>query len=155
MAGRIEARLRELHIELPRAAAPVAAYVPSVRTGKLLYVSGQITVWNGEKRFIGKVGAGITAEQGKQAARLCGLNLLAQVKAALDGDLDRVARVVKLDGFVNAVPEFAQQPAVINGASELMVEVFGEAGRHARSAVGVGSLPFNVAVEIDGVFEID
>lgn len=154
MSGKIDAKLKELGIELPQAAAPVAAYVPVAKTGSLLFVSGQITVWNGEKRFIGKVGAEISPEQAKQAARLSGLNIIAQVKAALDGDLDRVKRVVKLDGFVNAVPEFAQQPAVINGASELMAEVFGEAGKHARSAVGVASLPFNVAVEVDAVFEI-
>lgn len=154
MAGLIESRLRALGIELPQAAAPVAAYVPTVLAGGLLHVSGQITLWNGEKRHIGKLGAGIGVDEGKAAARLCGLNLLAQVKAALDGDLDRVVRVVKLVGFVNSAPDFTAQPAVVNGASELMVEVFGEAGRHARSAVGVAALPFDVAVEVEAIFAV-
>jgi enamine deaminase RidA (YjgF/YER057c/UK114 family) len=154
MAGTIDARLAELGIELPKAAAPVAAYVPAVLTGNTLVVSGQITVWNGERRFVGKVGSDLTVEEGKQAARLCALNLLAQAKAALGGDLDRVARVVRLGGFVNAVADFTEQPAVVNGASELMLEVFGDAGRHARSAVGVASLPFNVAVEVEATFEV-
>lgn len=154
MAGTIDARLAELGIELPKAAAPVAAYVPAVISGNTLTLSGQITAWNGERRFIGKVGAEFTTEQGKEAARLCGLNLLAQAKAALNGDLDRIVRVVRLGGFVNAVADFTEQPAVVNGASELMLEVFGDAGRHARSAVGVASLPFNVAVEVEATFEI-
>jgi len=154
MSGLIDARLRELGVELPKAAAPVAAYVPTVTAGGLLYVSGQIPVWNGERRHIGKLGAAISTEDGKAAARLCGLNLLAQARAALGDDLDRVARVVKLVGFVNSTPDFVEQPAVVNGASELMVEVFGDAGRHARSAVGVAALPFNVAVEVEAVFEL-
>lgn len=154
MAGLIDARLAELGIELPKAASPVAAYVAAVVTGNTLVLSGQITVWNGERRFVGKVGSDFTTEQGKEAARLCGLNLLAQAKAALNGDLDRIVRVVRLGGFVNAVPDFTEQPAVVNGASELMQEVFGDAGRHARSAVGVASLPFNVAVEVEATFEI-
>lgn len=154
MAGRIERRLTELGIELPQAAAAVAAYVPWTLSGKTLYVSGQITLWNGERRFLGKLGQDYTVEQGKEAARLCGLNLIAQVKAACGGDLDRVTRVLRLGGFVNCAPDFHDQPLVINGASELMMEVFGEAGKHARAAVGAPSLPGNVAVEVDGIFEL-
>lgn len=154
MAGRIEARLRDLGLELPQAAAPVAAYVPVVRTGNLLFTSGQITLWNGELRHVGKLGAGLTVEQGQEAARLCALNILAQAKAALDGDLDRVVRVVKLVGFVNSTPDFTDQPKVVNGASELMLAVFGDAGRHARSAVSAGSLPLGVAVEVEAIFEV-
>lgn len=154
MPGQIEQRLAELKIELPNAAAPLANYVPAVRTGNLLFVSGQICQWNGERRFTGKLGAEISLADGKQAARLCGLNLLAQTKRFLDGDLDRVVRVVRLGGFVNAVPGFTEQPQVVNGASDLMVEIFGDAGRHARAAVGVGSLPGGAAVEVDAVFEV-
>jgi len=154
MAGRIEKRLAELKIELPQASAPVANYVPAVRSGDLLFVAGQVCQWNGERRFIGKLGAEITLDQGKEAARLCGLNILAQVKKALGGDLDRVVRCVRMGGFVNAVPGFGDQPAVVNGASDLMVAVFDDAGRHARAAVGVGSLPGGVAVEVEAVFEV-
>lgn len=154
MAGRIEARLRDLGLELPQAAAPVAAYVPVVRTGNLLFTSGQITLWNGELRHVGKLGAGLAVEQGQEAARLCALNILAQAKAALDGDLDRVVHVVKLVGFVNSTPDFTDQPKVVNGASELMLAVFGDAGRHARSAVSAGSLPLGVAVEVEAIFEV-
>ncbi len=154
MPGRIEQRLAALKIELPNAAAPMANYVPAVRSGNLLFVSGQICQWNGERRFVGKLGAEISLAEGQQAARLCGLNLLAQTRRFLDGDLDRVVRVVRLGGFVNAVPAFAEQPQVVNGASDLMVEVFGDAGRHARAAVGVGSLPGGAAVEVDAVFEV-
>ncbi len=154
MPGRIDRRLAELKIELPNAAAPMANYVPAVRSGNLLFVSGQICQWNGERRFVGKLGAEISIEQGKEAARLSGLNLLAQTRRALDGDLDRVVRVVRLGGFVNAVPGFTEQPQVVNGASDLMVEVFGDAGRHARAAVGVGSLPGGAAVEVDAIFEV-
>ncbi len=123
-------------------------------SGNLLFLSGQVCQWNGERRFIGKVGGEISLEQGKEAAKLCGLNLLAQTKRALDGDLDRVVRVVRLGGFVNAVPGFGDQPQVVNGASDLMVAVFGDAGRHARTAVGVGSLPGGTAVEVDAVLEV-
>jgi len=154
MAGRIDRRLAELKIELPNAAAPMANYIPAVRSGNLLFVSGQICQWNGERRFIGKLGAEISLDHGRQAARLCALNLLAQAKRFLEGDLDRVVRVVRLGGFVNAVPSFTEQPQVVNGASDLMVEVFGDAGRHARAAVGVGSLPGGAAVEVDAVFEV-
>lgn len=154
MPGKIEQRLAELKLELPNPAAPIANYVPAVRSGNLLFLSGQICQWNGERRFVGKLGAEISPAQGKEAAKLCGLNLLAQAKRALDGDLDRVVRVVRLGGFVNAEPGFADQPQVVNGASDLMVEVFGDAGRHARTAVGVGSLPGGVAVEVDAVLEV-
>jgi enamine deaminase RidA (YjgF/YER057c/UK114 family) len=154
MPGRIDQRLAELKIELPNAAAPMANYVPAAHVGNLLFVSGQICQWNGERRYVGKLGAEISVADGKAAARLCGLNLLAQTKHFLDGDLDRVVRVVRLGGFVNAVPGFTEQPQVVNGASDLMVEVFGDAGRHARAAVGVGSLPGGAAVEVDAVFEV-
>ena len=150
MAGRIDKLLAEKKIELPRAAAPVANYVPVVMAGNLAFVSGQVTVWNGEFRFIGKLGKEFDIEQGQQAARICGLNVLAQLKAALDGDLDRVKRCVRLGVFVNSVDDFTDQPKVANGVSDLMVEVFGDAGKHARSNV----LPLNVAVEVEAVFEI-
>jgi enamine deaminase RidA (YjgF/YER057c/UK114 family) len=154
MTGRIEARLAELKIELPQATTPLANYVPSVRSGDLLFVSGQICQWNGERRFIGKLGREISLEQGQEAARLCALNILAVAKSALDGDLDRIIRCVRLGGFVNSVDDFTQQPQVVNGASNLMVEVFGDAGRHARAAVGVNVLPANVAVEVEAIFEV-
>jgi enamine deaminase RidA (YjgF/YER057c/UK114 family) len=153
MAARIDARLAELKIVLPKAGAPLANYVPFVRSGNLLFIAGQICQWEGERRFIGKLGGAITIEEGIAAARLCGLNILAQLKVALDGDLDRVARCVKLGGFVNSTTDFTDQPKIVNGCSDLMVEVFGDAGRHARTAVG-SVLPFDVAVEIDAVFEI-
>ena len=155
MAGHIEARLTELGIELPTAAAPVANYVPYVITGNLVFVSGQVPLAGGELQLPGRVGEDVSAEDGQNAARICALNLLAQVKAALDGDLDRVARVVRLGGFVNSAAGFTGQPQVINAASDLMVEVFGDKGRHARAAVGCPALPLGAAVEIDGIFEID
>jgi len=157
MAGRVDTRLTELGIELPTPATPAANYVPTVRTGNLVYVAGQVPVRNGEFLFRGKVGEGqdFSVEEGQEAARLVAVGILAQLKQACDGDLDRVRRVVKLNGFVNCAPGFELQPHVINGASNLMVEVFGESGRHARAAVGVAGLPFGVAVEIDGVFEVD
>lgn len=153
MAGKIEARLNQLKIELPKAASPVANYVPCVQAGNILFVSGQITMWNGERRFVGKVGKDVSPDQGRDAARLCGLNILAQVQAHL-GSLDRVKRVCQVHGFVNAVPEFTDHPKVINGASDLFVEVFGDAGKHARFAVGAGSLPSNVAVEVAAILEV-
>ena len=154
MAGRIEKLLADKKIELPKAAAPVANYVPVVQTGNLVFTAGQVTVWNGEFKFVGKLGKEYTVEQGQQAARLCGLNVIAQLKAALGGDLDRVKRCVRLGVFVNSTAEFTDQPKVANGVSDLMVEVFGDAGKHARSAVGVNVLPLNLAVEVDAVFEI-
>jgi len=153
MAGRIAARLEELGITLPEAAAPVANYVAFVRTGNLVHVSGQVAQDAGGP-IRGRLGEDLKTEAGAAAARRCGLSLIAQARAACDGDLDRVVRVVKLNGFVNSAPGFTDQPKVVNGASDLMVEVFGDAGRHARSAVGVAALPLGVAVEIDAVFEI-
>ena len=154
MPGRIEERLKQLGLELPRSAAPVANYVPFVRSGDLLFIAGQICQWNGERRFVGKLGREITVEQGQEAAKLCALNLLAHVKTALNGDLDRVLRCVRLGAFVNGTDDFTEQPQVANGASNLMVELLGDAGRHARAAVGVNALPGGVAVEIDAVFEV-
>lgn len=154
MAGAIDARLKELGIELPEAAAPAANYVPYVVSGNQVFIAGQVTIWNGELRFLGRLGESLGVEEGYQAARLCGLNILAQLKAACGGDLDRVARCVKLGGFVNSTPDFTDQPKVVNGASDLMVEVLGDKGRHARFAVGAPSLPLGVSVEVDAVFEI-
>ncbi len=153
MAGTIEQRLIDHDIELPEAATPVANYVPAVQSGSMLYISGQVPLWNGQRRHIGKLGSDCAVEDGQLAARLCALNIVSQAKAAL-GDLDRVARVVKLVGFVNSAPDFTDQPAVINGASDLMVEVFGDKGRHARSAVGVAALPLGVSVEVEAILEV-
>ncbi len=155
MAGKIDAKLKDLGIELPSPPAPVASYVPYVRTGNLVFVSGQVTLGPGGLEYVGIVGKDFTTAEGAAAARLCAINLIAQAKAALDGDLDRVKRVVKVTGFVNAVPGYAEHPEVINGASNLFGEVFGEAGRHARAAVGAGSLPRNVAVEVEAIFEVE
>lgn len=155
MAGKIDARLAELGITLPEVPAPAGSYVPYVIAGKLVVTAGQVTLEGGQFKFQGKLGREFSVEEGQAAARLCGLNLLAVVKAACGGDLDRVKRCVKLTGFVNSTPDFTDQPKVINGCSDLLVEVFGEAGRHARSAVSAGALPLGVAVEIEGVFEID
>ncbi len=154
MSGKTERRLAELGIVLPEAAAPAANYVPFVITGDLVFVSGQIPMRDGKFVYTGRLGDDLSLEDGQQAARLVGLNIIAQVKAACDGDLDRVRRCVKLGGFVNCTSDFHQHPQVINGASDLMVEVFGDAGRHARFALGSNALPFNVAVEIDAIFEI-
>lgn len=154
MAGKIDARLKELGIALPNLTAPAANYVPTVRTGTLLYVSGQIPMIDGKLAFQGKVGADMDWETAYQAARLCALNTLAHVRNELDGDLDRVVRCVKVLGFVNCTPEFGDAPKIINGASDLIVAVLEEKGRHARSAVGAGSLPFGVAAEIEAIFEI-
>jgi enamine deaminase RidA (YjgF/YER057c/UK114 family) len=154
MTGRTATKLRELGIELPRPAAPQGAYVPCVRAGSLLFISGQITAGADGLEYVGTVGREINLHEAKRAARMAAINVIAQAAQALDGDLDRVQRVVKVTGFVNAVPEFTQHPEVINGASELFVEVFGESGRHARAAVGASSLPRNVAVEVEAIFEI-
>ena len=146
------ARLAELGITLPIPAAPVAAYVPTVEAGGFLYVSGQVSFVDGEL-VKGRLGENVTLEEGVIAARGCGLMLLAQAQAAL-GSLDRIARVVKLGAFISSTPDFTDQPKVANGASELMVAVFGEAGKHSRSAVGVPVLPLGCAVEIDAVFAL-
>ena len=154
MPGKIDARLKELNIALPAPPAPVASYVPYVVTGNMVFISGQVTMGSDGLKYVGKVGADISLEDGKAAARLCAINVIAQVKAACGGDLDRVRRCVKVTVFVNAVPGFAQHPEVANGASDLFGEVFGEAGKHARAAVGAGSLPRNVACEVEAIFEI-
>ena len=154
MAGTVEKKLGELGVILPTPASPVANYVPYVRVGGLLFVSGQICIdANGKLVAKGKLGAGVTAEDGQKAARTCAINLLAQIKAAV-GDLDKIARVVRLGGFINSDPSFLDGPKVMNGASDLMVAVFGDKGRHARTTVGVAVLPADAAVEVEGVFEV-
>jgi enamine deaminase RidA (YjgF/YER057c/UK114 family) len=155
MSGQIDARLAELGIEVPEAAAPVANYVGYVVVGKMVYVSGQVTLKDGALQYQGKLGDSISLEDGQAAARLCGINIISQLKAACGGDLDRVKRVVRLGGFVNSTPDFTDQPKVINGASDLMVEVFGDKGRHCRAAVSAASLFLGVAVEIEATAEIE
>ncbi len=151
--SQIENQLAELGIVLPEPTAPVANYVPYVISGKLVFISGQVSI-GPDGLITGKLGRELDIEQGVMAAHACGVNLIAQLKAACSGDLDRVVRVVKLGGFVNCTDDFTGQPKVINGTSDLMVAVFGERGRHARAAVGAPSLPMDAAVEVDGVFEI-
>ncbi len=154
MPGTIDAKLSELGIELPTPAAPVANYVGFVRTGRILVVSGQLCFGpDGKLVAIGKLGAGVSIEDGTRAARACAIAVLAQVKAAL-GDLDKVMRVVRLGGFINSAPDFLDGPKVMNGASDLMVAVFGDKGRHARTTVGVAALPLGAAVEVEGIFEV-
>jgi enamine deaminase RidA (YjgF/YER057c/UK114 family) len=154
MAGAIEKKLADLGHTLPTPAAPVANYVGFVRTANLLTVSGQICFGpNGKLVAVGKLGAGVLIEDGQKAAQACAINLLAQLKAAL-GDLDKVVRVVRLGGFINSAPTFLDGPKVMNGASDLMVAVFGDKGRHARTTVGVASLPLDAAVEVEGLFEV-
>jgi enamine deaminase RidA (YjgF/YER057c/UK114 family) len=153
--GQIDKRLAELGITLPVPAKPVANYVGWVRTGNLVYTAGQVSLKDGKIEYQGKVGSDYSVEDAQKAARLCAINIIAQIKEACDGDLDRVRRIVKLVGFVNAVPEFIDHPKVVNGASDVMVEVFGDRGKHARSAVGSGSLPINVAVEVEAIAEVD
>ena len=149
----IETKLAELGVTLPDAPAPAANYVPFVVVGDLVHVSGQIAA-NADGFITGKLGADMTAEEGAAAAQTCAVSLLAQLKAACGGDIDRLVRVVKLVGFVNSTPDFGDQPKVINGASDFMVAALGDKGRHARSAVSAASLPFGVAVEIEGIFQI-
>lgn len=152
--SRINTKLAELGIVLPEPVAPVANYVPYVVTGNLVFISGQVSI--GPNGLItGKLGRDLNVDQGIQAAHACGVSLIAQLKAACGGELDRLRRVVKLGGFVNCLEDFYEHPKVVNGASDLMVAVFGDAGRHARAAVGGPSLPMNAAVEVDGVFEIN
>jgi enamine deaminase RidA (YjgF/YER057c/UK114 family) len=155
MAGAVEKRLVDLGIVLPTPAAPVANYVGFVRTGSLLVVSGQLCL-DGDGKLVakGKLGADVSVEDGQKAARACAINLLAQIKSAL-GDLDKVTRVVRLGGFINAVPSFLDGPKVMNGASDLMVTAFDEKGRHARSTIGVSVLPLDAAVEVEGMFEVN
>ena len=152
--SKIESRLKELNIQLPTPNAPVANYVPYVVSGILVFISGQVTMAPDGLKFVGKLGADMSIEDGKAAAKLCAVNLLAQLKAACGGDLDRVKHCVRLGVFVNATPDFTQHPEVGNGASDLIVAVLGDAGKHTRAATGAGSLPRGVAVEVDGVFEI-
>jgi len=153
MPSAIETRLAELGVTLPDAPAPAANYVPFVIAGDIVYVSGQIS--QTEAGLItGKLGAELTVEEGAAAARTCAISLLAQARAACGGDLDKLKRVVKLTGFVNSTPDFTDQPKVINGASDFLVDVLGDAGRHARSAVSAGALPLGVAVEIEGIFQL-
>ena len=149
----IETRLAELGVSLPDAPAPAANYVPFVQTGDIVYISGQISA-NSDGMIVGKLGADMSVEEGAAAAKTCAISLLAQLKAACGGDIDRLVRVVKLTGFVNSTAEFGDQPKVINGASDFLVEALGDAGKHARSAVSAASLPFGVAVEIEGIFQI-
>ena len=153
MTGRIESRLKELGIALPTPPVPVASYVPTAASGNLVFVSGQITSTAEGLKYVGVVGRDLSVEDGKAAARLCAVNVVAQVKAAC-GDLDRVKRCVKLTVFVNATLDFTQHPEVANGASDLLVEIFGEAGKHTRAALGAGSLPRGVACEVEALFEI-
>jgi enamine deaminase RidA (YjgF/YER057c/UK114 family) len=153
MPGTIDKKLEELGIVLPTPAAPLANYVGFVRSGRLLFVSGQLCLADGILVAKGKLGPQVTIEQGTAAARACAINLLAQVQAAL-GDLDKVVRVVRLGGFINSAPDFLDGPKVMNGASDLMVAVFGDKGRHARSTVGVAVLPADAAVEVEGTFEV-
>ena len=154
MSDTPESRLADLGLSLPEAPTPVANYVPYVISGKQVIISGQLPMHKGAPQHIGKIGQKMDANVGKAAAELCALNLLAQLKAACAGDLARVKRCVKLGIFVNSTDDFIDQPAVANGASDLMVAVFGEAGKHARAAVGVNTLPLGVAVEVEGVFEL-
>jgi enamine deaminase RidA (YjgF/YER057c/UK114 family) len=147
-----ESRLKSLGIELPAVPAPAANYVPSVRTGSLLFISGQVSIGAGEK-YVGKVGHDLTIEEGQKAARICAINLLANMKGAL-GSLDKVVRVVKLTGFVNCTPEFEDPHKVINGCSDLITDVLGARGKHARSAVGMATLPLGVAVEVEVIVEV-
>ena len=150
----VESRLKTLNIVLPTPPAPVASYVPYVVSGKNVYISGQVTLASDGLKYVGIIGKELSIEDGKAAARLCALNVIAQARAACGGDLERVKRIVKVTVFVNAVPGFTQHPEVANGASDLFVEVFGDAGRHARAAVGAGSLPRNVATEVEAILEI-
>lgn len=154
MGTALEQRLAALGHELPAAAAPAANYVPFTISGKLVMVSGQLPMRDGKVAYTGLLGDGVAVEEGQAAAALCGLNLLAQAKAACDGDLTKLARCLKLGGFVACTPDFTEHPKVINGASDLIAHAMGENGRHARFAVGVASLPFGVLVEIDAIFEL-
>ena len=154
MTGAIDARLAELGIEIPEAPLPAANYVPWVVTGNLVFIAGQVPFEGGKLSHVGKLGGAFSVEDGQDCARIVAINILAQLKAACGGDLDRVTRCVKLGGFVNSTPDFTDQPKVINGASDLIVSIFGDRGKHARFAVSAPSLPFDVAVEIDAVFEV-
>jgi enamine deaminase RidA (YjgF/YER057c/UK114 family) len=155
MSDAIESRLKELGITLPAAAAPAANYVPFTISGNLLFLSGQLPMEDGKVAVTGLIGREVNVEQGQRAAELCAINILAQAKAALSGDLGRIRRVVKLNGFIASTPDFTEQHLVMNGASNLIANVLGEAGKHARAAVGMAVLPLNAAVEIDAIIEIE
>ncbi|KEQ08020.1 MULTISPECIES: RidA family protein [Pseudorhizobium] len=155
MSEAIEARLKERGISLPAAAAPAANYVPFTISGNMLYLSGQLPMENGKVAVTGLVGRDVDVAGAQRAAELCAINILAQAKAALNGDLGRIRRILKLNGFVASVPEFTEQHLVINGASNLIADILGDAGKHARAAVGMAALPFNASVEIDAIIEID
>ncbi|TAH36559.1 MAG: RidA family protein [Alphaproteobacteria bacterium] len=150
----IEAKLKSLGVVLPQPAAPVASYVPFVVINDMVYISGQLPMQDGKIAFQGKVGKDFTVEQAAEAAKLCAINILAQIKTACRGDWGRIERCVKLTGFVNCIDGFADQPKVINGASNLMVDVLGDIGKHARAAVGVNALPLNAAVEVEAIFTL-
>ena len=154
MSDQIAARLKEMGISLPQAAAPAANYGPYVISGNVLHISGQLPLEDGKLAFTGHLGRNVDVPQGQRAAELCAINILAQASAALGGDLGRIKRVIKLNGFVASVPEFVEQHLVINGASNLIANVLGDAGKHARAAVGMAALPMNAAVEIDAIMEI-
>ncbi len=155
MSGTIESRLTDLGIVLPTPQQTrVAKILPTMIVDRLLYVSGMVPDWNGELRFIGKVGREFSLEEGQASARLSTLNVLAQARAALDGDLDRIVRVVNVKGYVNAVPDFTAISAVVNGASELLIDIFGDAGQHTRTAMGAAVMPFDVATEVEAIFEL-
>jgi enamine deaminase RidA (YjgF/YER057c/UK114 family) len=149
----IDARLKELGVTLPLPPMPVASYVPVTISGNIVFVSGQIPIADGAIKYVGKLGVDVPMEAGQAAAQLCAINILAQLKAAI-GDLDRVVKCLRLGVFINAAPDYSQHPEVANGASDLIAALFGDAGKHARAAVGVGSLPRGVAVEVDATFEI-
>jgi enamine deaminase RidA (YjgF/YER057c/UK114 family) len=151
--GQIEVRLEELGIVLPETIAPAANYVPYKKVGSLIYISGQVPSVGGKDQFVGKLGKELSLEDGQKAARICAINVIAQLRLAVGGDLDTVIGCVRVGGFVNSDPSFGDQPKVINGASDLIVDVFGDAGRHTRAAVGCAALPRNVAVEVDAIFE--
>ncbi|MGY8957332.1 MAG: RidA family protein [Alphaproteobacteria bacterium] len=155
MVNLVDTRLLELGIELPQPARPkVAKILPTMIVDRLLFVSGMTPQWNGELRFIGKLGREFTLAEGQEAARLCTLNVLAQARDALEGDLSRISRVVNIKGYVNALPEFTAIPDVVNGASELLIDIFGDAGYHTRTAMGAAVMPFDVALEVEAIFEI-
>jgi enamine deaminase RidA (YjgF/YER057c/UK114 family) len=154
MAGRIDAKLVELGITLPAPMAPVANYVPFVITGDLVFVSGQVPAVDGKVGVAGKVGEGVSIEDGQRAARLCFINVITHLKVACGGDLDRVQQVIRLGGFIASPPAFTQHAMVMNGASDLAVAIFGNAGRHARTTIGVPALPLDAAVEVEGIFRI-
>ena len=151
---KINKRLAQLAIELPVAPKPAANYLPYVQIGNLVFISGQVPIVGVTPQYVGKLGSNFSVDEGAACARLCAINVLSQLRAACGGDLDRVVRCVKLGGFVNCVPAFTDQPQVVDGASNLIVEVFGENGKHTRAAVGASSLPLGVAVEIDAIFEL-